>query len=467
MSSMAATLAGLQPAQNAASAAAAQQQQQQQQAAARRAGAQNAGQIPARYEEALDVEGELPINEVELNGTALLKILKHSTDPSPIALSHASAAQHHRNDREATHSPTDAMGLLLGLDLSGTAEVADCFALPTGLGTSGVSALLDGDKSETSYAPTVLRHLREVSILDNPIGVYLTTHTPTLFSTLTDPSFNPSQSSQAGGKDVGGVGGMLGGSGWLIRNVVEAMAGVEKLAGARGTGVTSTGKQGAGGRAVLIVHDASRGAAGDVQIRAYKFSEGFAAALRKQRFDTASLIEHRLTPTTMLTPLPLRTKSPALLNALFSTLSTPAEASSSSAASSIANLTTSSPLGAPSTTLLPFQTSSATTLPTSLSNTLASLANLSQEQNALAYQMRQVAREKSRYEQAAQARNDENEVRKKQGLTPLPDVPEPLAKRVQDPSRLDLLMCLGAVDNAAKGLAAEAGKGLVKSFASA
>lgn len=108
-----------------------------------------------------------------------------------------------------------------------------------------------------SYAPTVLRHLREVSIIDNPIGVYLTTHTPTLFSTLTDPSFNPSQSSGAGGKDIGGVGGLLGGSGWLIRNIVEAMAGVEKLAGARGTGVTSAGKQGAGGRAVLLVHGGS------------------------------------------------------------------------------------------------------------------------------------------------------------------------------------------------------------------
>lgn len=47
---------------------------------------------------------------------------------------------------------------------------------------------------------------------------------------------------------------MLGGSGWLIRNVIEAMAGVEKLAGSRGTGVTSAGKQGAGGRAVLLVH---------------------------------------------------------------------------------------------------------------------------------------------------------------------------------------------------------------------
>jgi hypothetical protein len=41
------------------------------------------------------------------------------------------------------------MGLLLGLDLSGTAEVADCFALPTGLGAHGVGALLDGDKSES------------------------------------------------------------------------------------------------------------------------------------------------------------------------------------------------------------------------------------------------------------------------------------------------------------------------------
>lgn len=68
MSSMAATLAGLQPApaQNPATTAA---QQQQQAAAARRAASAQAGQVPARYEEALDVEGELPINDVELNGT--------------------------------------------------------------------------------------------------------------------------------------------------------------------------------------------------------------------------------------------------------------------------------------------------------------------------------------------------------------------------------------------------------------
>lgn len=62
MSSMAATLAGLQPAPAAAPSPAQQQQ-------ARRAAGAQAGHIPARYEEALDVEGELPINDVELNGT--------------------------------------------------------------------------------------------------------------------------------------------------------------------------------------------------------------------------------------------------------------------------------------------------------------------------------------------------------------------------------------------------------------
>lgn len=121
----------------------------------------------------------------------------------------------------------------------------------------GLLSELNAFDGAASYAPTVLRHLREVSIIDNPIGVYLTCHTPTLFSTLTDPTFNPAQSSGAGGKDAGGVGGMLAGSGWLIRNAIEAMAGVEKLAGSRGTGVTSAGKQGAGGRAVLLVHGAS------------------------------------------------------------------------------------------------------------------------------------------------------------------------------------------------------------------
>ena len=172
---------------------------------------------------------------------------------------------------------------------------------------------------------------------------------------------------------------------------------------------------------------------------------------------TCSLIEHRLAPSTILQPLKLRTKNPALLNALFAEMSTPADASPSLREAKNTVL--------PST-FLPLQNTTATSLPLSLSSTLSQLTNLSTEQNNLAYQLRQVGREKSKHDQAVQSRQQENELRKKQGLAPLPDVAEPPARKIQDPSRLDLMLCLGAVDNAAKGLAAEAGKGLVKAFAS-
>lgn len=170
-----------------------------------------------------------------------------------------------------------------------------------------------------------------------------------------------------------------------------------------------------------------------------------------------SLIEHRLVPSSVLTPLKLKTKNSASLSALFTSLSTPTA--------------TYSTLSSPSQTaispnLLPLQNTSTSTLPISLSATLSQLTNLSTESNNLAYQLRQVAREKSRHETAVAKRAEENELRKKQGLNVLPDVAEPTGKKVADPSRLDMLFCLGAVDNAAKGLAAEAGKGIVKAFAS-
>lgn len=86
----------------------------------------------------------------------------------------------------------------------------------------------------------------------------------------------------------------------MVKGIIELMAAVERMGGNRG----SSGK--GGSRAVLIVHgkrvclrhaepssyppstitDAARSSAGDVSIKAYKFSDGFAAALRKQKFDT-------------------------------------------------------------------------------------------------------------------------------------------------------------------------------------
>ncbi len=105
--------------------------------------------VPARMEEALDVEGKTELKEVELNGLvrrwlseryeaaaerprrtqAIMKILKHSTDPAQPQPTSSSSANYQGRDRE-NHHANDAVGLLLGIDLSGTMEVSDCFPIP-------------------------------------------------------------------------------------------------------------------------------------------------------------------------------------------------------------------------------------------------------------------------------------------------------------------------------------------------
>jgi translation initiation factor 3 subunit H len=171
-----------------------------------------------------------------------------------------------------------------------------------------------------------------------------------------------------------------------------------------------------------------------------------------------SLVEHRLTPATLLTPLVIRTKNPGALSALFASLAAPPP---STLTTSLRNPS----LATLPSSFLPLQNTTPTALPSSLGTTLSALNILSQEANNLAYQSRQIAREKARHDAAVQARVEENEQRKRQGLQPLPDVAEPRAGKLAEPSRLELLACLGAVDAAAKGLAAEAGKGLAKAYA--
>jgi hypothetical protein len=100
------------------------------------------------------------------------------------------------------------------------------------------------------YAQNLLRHLGEAALLDSPIGIYLTLHSPTLFSTLISDTFNPSSTISASAKDASNqnAAGLAPGSGFLVRGVVDLMAAVERMGGNRG----SSGK--GGSRAVLIVH---------------------------------------------------------------------------------------------------------------------------------------------------------------------------------------------------------------------
>lgn len=68
---------------------------------------------------------------VRYRSQAILKILKHSTDPSAPQPQSSSSANYQGRDRE-NHHANDALGLLLGIDLSGTMEVGDCLRLPAG-----------------------------------------------------------------------------------------------------------------------------------------------------------------------------------------------------------------------------------------------------------------------------------------------------------------------------------------------
>ncbi|KIM85239.1 hypothetical protein PILCRDRAFT_817241 [Piloderma croceum F 1598] len=105
--------------------------------------------IPASMSKAVDIEAEIPLTCVQIDGLVVTKILKHS--------------------REA--SSTTAHGLLLGLDLDGTLEISNSFPLPNHAGD-------DDDKTSKSiarYQASMLRSLKEVQADDSVVGFYQAT----------------------------------------------------------------------------------------------------------------------------------------------------------------------------------------------------------------------------------------------------------------------------------------------------
>lgn len=105
--------------------------------------------IPASMSKVIDVEVEIPITSVQLDGMVVSKIIKHAGDA-----------------RTAT-------GLLLGLDLDGTLEVSNSFPLPHGSNDEEDKA----SKANARYQGNMLRSLKEVQGDDSVVGSYLATNT--------------------------------------------------------------------------------------------------------------------------------------------------------------------------------------------------------------------------------------------------------------------------------------------------
>ncbi|WWC72822.1 uncharacterized protein I206_106786 [Kwoniella pini CBS 10737] len=359
---------------------------------------QQSKQFPQRLEGVVDVEAAREVESVSLNSLVFLKIMKHSTDilpPPP-----ANTLQQDRNAPPPTalSSHTDCLGVLLGLDLDGVMEVEDSFALPGGETSLGAN----------SYSDRLLTHLREVQTPDSPVGVYLSTHN----------------------------------GGFATRVSIELLSAVEKVSGGRG-------------KAVLIVHDASKANGGDLSVKAYRLGEGAREAAKLGKWDEKTLTENGITSSTLLSSLPLNVTSPALISAFLSTLTASAEQVQPSLSSpSVPLPPTFSPLVNPTST----------SLTSYLQNTLDSLTLHSHEANNIAFLTRQIAREKVKHEQTIKDREEENARRRKQGLSEFPTISAELKNGTKEPSRLEMICLGGTVEGLAKGMGAEAGKGLVRNY---
>ncbi|BEI87509.1 uncharacterized protein CcaverHIS019_0102270 [Cutaneotrichosporon cavernicola] len=354
--------------------------------------------VPARMEGFLDVEAAREVESVKLNSLAFLKISKHSTDTLPQPPAHSFQQDRQAPPHTALSSHPDALGILLGLDLDGVMEVEDCFALPGGESSLGA----------TSYSTRLLNHLREVQTPDSPVGVYLSTHN----------------------------------GGFITRGAVDLLVAVEKAAGR--------------GKAILVIHDASKAAAsGDLSLKAYKLSEGARVAAKEGKWDANALQENKITASTMLSPLPVTITSSSLVSAFLATLTTSATETRPTLAAPAVPLP---PTFAPLVNPLP------TSLPENLGNTLDGLQLYSHEANNLAFMNRQLQREKAKHESMVKEREEENVRRRKAGQAELPIISSEFRSATKEHSRLEMMCLQGQVDGLAKSMGAEAGKGLVRCY---
>lgn len=103
--------------------------------------------IPASMSKLVDIEADIPITHVQLDGLVVSKIIKHSIE------SHSSVVH----------------GLLLGLDLDATLEVSNSFPLPHNVGDEDEKSLKSAGLPSLAFLrislrPEYLRTLPELRV---------------------------------------------------------------------------------------------------------------------------------------------------------------------------------------------------------------------------------------------------------------------------------------------------------------
>ncbi|KAL9940276.1 hypothetical protein V8E36_000981 [Tilletia maclaganii] len=358
-----------------------------------------------------ELESDL-ISSVQLDGLALIKIIKHSRDAHPAA----------------------AAGALVGIDVGDILDVSNCFAWPASATAAhssrdrgdGEEAEERGLKGAVRHTTSMVRLLRDVNADANPVGMY--------------------QSCFLGS--------------FLTSTVIDGLAAISAFM--ERDGATSKSK------AVLLVHDLAQSAQGNAAIKAYRFAPNFLEAHRKGRFHSQSLIDNKITFSNILVEVPVVLHNTALLNAFLATLSSlPAPQPSvvpTTDSDYLSLLGTAQPAIQPSYAGLTLALGPV--LSSSLESTLETVDDFIAEAGNVGYQARQLARERARAEAWLARRRAENAAREAQGLDPLPGgTPEEMARMFklgQEPNRLESLLLLNQLDGAAKHLADTSAVGVVQ-----
>ncbi|KAH8102455.1 translation initiation factor 3 subunit 3 [Cristinia sonorae] len=337
--------------------------------------------IPASMSKVVDIEADISIAAVQLDGLVVSKIIKHSRELQG----------------------TSAHGLLLGLDFDGTLEISNSFPLPHHFNE-------DDDKSAkgvAKYQASMLRSLKEVQADDSIVGFYQVTTLGSFFN----------------------------------QSLVETQA-------------IHQDRLRHGG--IVIVHDISQTARGNASFRAFRLTKAFLDAFKRNNFSTESLIDHRLTFSSIVEEIPLRVRTNALMSSFLETLS------SGSAVAADGKPGSSSAALPPSYSVLNLGGAG---VGRNLEQIVEALDAYKTEEGNLGYLQRQIAREKAKAEAYVSKRKEENASRVAQGLAPLPeeDVTR-LFKIPPEPSRLESVLLLGRIDAYAKSLEETASAGLVKMY---
>ncbi|KAG8810666.1 hypothetical protein FRC17_002840 [Serendipita sp. 399] len=303
-------------------------------------------------------------------------------------------------------------GTLLGLDFDGTMEVSNCFPLPAFAEEEDKAAK---STAQANYQKRMIAYLREVQGDENIVGFYQTTSVPLRQSLVELQAFDHERLRQGG---------------------------------------------------IVIVHDPLQAARGIASFKAYRLTPNFMAAHKQKKFNTQSLIEHRITFSSIFEELPIRIHTSALASSFLQMCAEPNAPTTLQTYSAKSAMTIPTPYAPLPPDFSHLDLGMPSTMARSLEQVIEGLDNYRTEENNVAYLSRQIAREKAKADAFISSRKEENARRVAQGLPPLPeDDVSRLFKIPPEPSRLESMLLLGQVDGSAKYLEEATSTGLVRIFA--